>query len=74
METQTPITVKIRAPKAEGFDRVVIIRDEDDGVPEHVRIIERDETSVTIELKPLAIHTSVVHRFNDVVGEPLGVA
>lgn len=50
MELQ--VTVKIRAPKAEGFDRVVIIRGEDDGVGEHLRLVDDDETSVTIELKP----------------------
>ena len=52
MENQAPITVKVRAPKAEGFDRVTVIRGEDDGVPEHIRLVDYDETSVTIELKP----------------------
>ncbi|CAM5183771.1 putative protein OS=Bosea thiooxidans OX=53254 GN=SAMN05660750_04075 PE=4 SV=1 [Bosea thiooxidans] len=50
MENQTPVTVTIRAPKAEGFNRLTIIRDEDDGVPEHKRIVAEDEESVTIEL------------------------
>ncbi|WP_156407056.1 hypothetical protein [Bosea sp. Root670] len=50
MENNHPITVKIRAPKADGFDRVTIIRRQDDGVPEHVALLADDETSVTIEL------------------------
>lgn len=50
MENQPTFTVKISAPKAEGFDRVVVIRDEDDEVPEHVRLVDDDEVSVTIEV------------------------
>lgn len=51
MENQNKITVTIRAPKVEGFDGVVIIREADDEVPEHGALLADDETSVTIELK-----------------------
>lgn len=56
MESQTPVTVTIRAPKAEGFDRLTIIRGTDDGVPEHKRIVADDAESVTIELTINADH------------------
>jgi hypothetical protein len=52
MENQPTFTVKISAPRAVGFDRVVVLWGEGDGVPEHVGLAEHDPESVTIELMP----------------------
>lgn len=52
MTNSSTYTVKITAPAAQGFDRVFVIPGGDD---ERTKLVDHDETSVTLEITPEAV-------------------